>query len=185
MKKNFILDTNVLLHDPRAIYKFEDNTVVVPISVIEELDNFKHTADERGKSARIVSRKLDEFRAKGKPVPAAVSEIPRFPFATFADLLTAIRCRQVLLQRFSFEYVAPIFRILAAPAEREVGEGVYQNLWGERYIYRATPWGQMREDVFARQMIGVIHQGRDGHRPQRGEDDGAKQNGQQKSVCRK
>lgn len=34
-----------------------------------------------------------------------------------------------------------------APAEREVGEGLYQNFWGERYIYRATPWGKMREDV--------------------------------------
>ena len=34
-----------------------------------------------------------------------------------------------------------------APAEREVGGGVYQNFWGERYIYRATPWGKMREDV--------------------------------------
>jgi len=66
MKKVYILDTNVLIHDPLSFTKFEENTVVIPISVIEELDNFKHTADERGKSARIVSRKLDEFRAKGK-----------------------------------------------------------------------------------------------------------------------
>lgn len=66
MKKVFILDTNVLIHDPLSFTKFEDNTVVIPISVIEELDNFKHTADERGKSARIVSRKLDEYRTKGK-----------------------------------------------------------------------------------------------------------------------
>ncbi len=66
MKKVYILDTNVLIHDPLSFTKFEENTVVIPISVIEELDNFKHTADERGKSARIVSRKLDEFRTKGK-----------------------------------------------------------------------------------------------------------------------
>ncbi|OGR64382.1 MAG: phosphate starvation-inducible protein PhoH [Elusimicrobia bacterium GWB2_63_22] len=66
MKKVYILDTNVLIHDPLSFTKFEENTVVIPISVIEELDNFKHTADERGKSARIVSRKLDEFRIKGK-----------------------------------------------------------------------------------------------------------------------
>ncbi|MBI5745077.1 MAG: PhoH family protein [Elusimicrobia bacterium] len=66
MKKVYILDTNVLIHDPLSFTKFEDNTVVIPISVIEELDNFKHTADERGKSARVVSRKLDEFRTKGK-----------------------------------------------------------------------------------------------------------------------
>jgi uroporphyrinogen decarboxylase len=36
---------------------------------------------------------------------------------------------------------------LAAPAERAIGDGVYQNFWGERYIYRDTPWGKMREDV--------------------------------------
>lgn len=40
-RKNFVLDTNVLLHDPRSIYSFEDNTVVIPIYVIEELDMFK------------------------------------------------------------------------------------------------------------------------------------------------
>ncbi len=66
MKKVYILDTNVLIHDPLSFTKFEDNTVVIPISVIEELDNFKHAGDERGKSARIVSRKLDEYRLKGK-----------------------------------------------------------------------------------------------------------------------
>ncbi|MEK7722606.1 MAG: PIN domain-containing protein, partial [Elusimicrobiota bacterium] len=66
MKKVYILDTNVLIHDPLSFTKFEENIVVIPISVIEELDNFKRAADERGKSARIVSRKLDEFRSKGK-----------------------------------------------------------------------------------------------------------------------
>ncbi len=66
MKKVYILDTNVLIHDPLSFTKFEDNTVVIPISVIEELDTFKHAGDERGKSARIVSRRLDEYRAHGK-----------------------------------------------------------------------------------------------------------------------
>jgi PhoH-like ATPase len=66
MKKFYILDTNVLIHDPMSFNKFEDNTVVVPISVIEELDTFKSVADERGKAARIVSRKLDDLRTLGK-----------------------------------------------------------------------------------------------------------------------
>ena len=66
MKKIYILDTNVLIHDPLSFTKFEDNTVVVPISVIEELDTFKSVADERGKAARIVSRRLDEMRKGGK-----------------------------------------------------------------------------------------------------------------------
>lgn len=66
MKKLYILDTNVLLHDPFSITKFEDNTVIIPMSVIEELDSFKTAADERGKNARVVSRFLDELRSKGR-----------------------------------------------------------------------------------------------------------------------
>jgi len=66
MKKIFVLDTNVLLHDVKAIEAFEDNDVVIPIVVIEELDNFKTDADDRGKNARIVSRTLDSYRTKGR-----------------------------------------------------------------------------------------------------------------------
>ena len=66
MKKIFVLDTNVLLHDPRAIFSFGDNDVVVPIVVIEELDKFKKGIDEIGRNARQVSRILDDFRQKGK-----------------------------------------------------------------------------------------------------------------------
>jgi PhoH-like ATPase len=66
MKKIFVLDTNVLLHDPRAIFSFEDNDVVIPIVVIEELDKFKKGVDEIGRNARQVSRILDEHRLKGK-----------------------------------------------------------------------------------------------------------------------
>ncbi len=66
MKKIFVLDTNVLLHDPRAIFSFEDNDVIVPIVVIEELDKFKKGIDEIGRNARQVSRILDDFRQKGK-----------------------------------------------------------------------------------------------------------------------
>ncbi len=66
MKKNFILDTNVLLHDPRSIFGFGDNHVVIPIYVIEEIDNFKRDLSSLGRNARQVSRYLDEFRALGK-----------------------------------------------------------------------------------------------------------------------
>ncbi len=62
MKKNYVLDTNVLLHDPRAIFKFEDNDVVLPIYVIEEIDQFKREGTERGRNARTISRLLDEQR---------------------------------------------------------------------------------------------------------------------------
>ncbi len=65
MKKTFILDTNVLLHDPRAMFSFEDNNVVIPIYVVEEIDNFKKELSELGRNARQVSRYLDNLRAEG------------------------------------------------------------------------------------------------------------------------
>ncbi|MGC4089393.1 MAG: PhoH family protein [Polyangiaceae bacterium] len=64
MKKNYFLDTNVLLHDPFAIFKFEDNDLILPIYVIEEMDQFKRDSNERGRNARTVSRLLDQERAK-------------------------------------------------------------------------------------------------------------------------
>ena len=65
MKKTYVLDTNILLHDPRAIYAFEDNDVVIPIHVIEEIDGFKRELSELGRHARQVSRSLDDLRARG------------------------------------------------------------------------------------------------------------------------
>ncbi len=65
MKKNYVLDTNVLLHDPDALAAFEDNCVNIPITVIEEIDRFKKNLDEMGRNARYVSRFLDGLRLKG------------------------------------------------------------------------------------------------------------------------
>ncbi len=65
MKKNYVLDTNVLLHDPRAIFRFEDNNVIIPIYVIEEVDQFKREGSERGRNARQIARLLDELRDQG------------------------------------------------------------------------------------------------------------------------
>jgi PhoH-like ATPase len=64
--KHFVLDTNVLLHDPRAILQFADNEVVIPIFVLEEVDTFKKEASERGRNAREVARMLDTLRANGR-----------------------------------------------------------------------------------------------------------------------
>ncbi len=66
MQKNFILDTNVLLHDPRSIYKFEDNHILIPIEVIEELDNFKRDLSDLGSNARRVVKDLDALRREGE-----------------------------------------------------------------------------------------------------------------------
>ncbi len=63
--KTFVLDTNVMVHNPQAVFSFADNKVVIPIAVIEELDNFKKAQDERGRNARQFSRLLDGLRSKG------------------------------------------------------------------------------------------------------------------------
>jgi PhoH-like ATPase len=65
MKKVFVLDTNVLLHDPNAMLCFEDNDVVLPMTVIEELDHFKKKSEMIGRNARHVSRTLDALRQQG------------------------------------------------------------------------------------------------------------------------
>lgn len=65
MKKTYVLDTNVLLHDPMALFRFEDNDLVIPITVIEEIDRFKKDLNERGRNARQISRLLDSFRSQG------------------------------------------------------------------------------------------------------------------------
>ena len=65
MKKNYVLDTNVLLHDPQAIFRFEDNNVIIPIYAIEEVDQFKREGSERGRNARSIARVLDGLRDRG------------------------------------------------------------------------------------------------------------------------
>jgi PhoH-like ATPase len=64
--KTFVLDTNVLVHNPNALFLFEKNEVVIPLVVIEELDNLKKFMDERGRNARMVARHLDDLRSQGE-----------------------------------------------------------------------------------------------------------------------
>ena len=65
MIKNYILDTNVLIHNPESIFDFDDNMVIIPIGVIEELDNKKKDPSDVGRNARHASRLIDSFRGKG------------------------------------------------------------------------------------------------------------------------
>lgn len=61
-KKIYVLDTNVLLYDPASLFSFEENDVLIPVVVIEEMDRFKKDLNETGRNARMVSRTLDELR---------------------------------------------------------------------------------------------------------------------------
>lgn len=86
MKKNFVFDTNVLLYDPNALLSFEDNNIIIPIYVIEEVDNFKKDLSELGRNARQVSRILDGLRrggllTDGVPIPETNGGTIRVAFA--------------------------------------------------------------------------------------------------------
>lgn len=62
MRKNYILDANILIHDPQSIFHFTDNTVIIPVAVIAELDRFKKERTDRGHAARAIVRMLDSLR---------------------------------------------------------------------------------------------------------------------------
>lgn len=64
-EKIFVLDTNVLIHSPQALFSFEENRVVVPIVVLEEIDQFKKGVDEKSRNARQIGRYLDSLRTQG------------------------------------------------------------------------------------------------------------------------
>lgn len=77
--KTFVLDTNILLHDPTALFVFEDNNIVIPFTVLEELDTFKGTNNDIGRNARQAIRFLDVLRQEGQltdgvPLEAAADE---------------------------------------------------------------------------------------------------------------
>ena len=73
-KKNFILDTNVVLHDYKAIYNFQENDIYLPMVVLEELDKFKRGNDQINYNSRQFARELDliaenkDFVTKGAPL---------------------------------------------------------------------------------------------------------------------
>ena len=64
-KKNYVLDTSVLLTDANAIFKFDNHDIFLPLKVLEEVDGHKKRQDSVGSNARQFIRFMDEFRAKG------------------------------------------------------------------------------------------------------------------------
>ena len=87
--KIFVLDTNIILHDYRAIYKFQENDLVIPIAVIEELDKFKKGNDALSYNARGFMREIDKisegklFKKGGIPLGKRLGTIkiePNHPF---------------------------------------------------------------------------------------------------------
>lgn len=64
--KTFVLDTNIVLHNPDAMFVFKEHDVVIPFTVVEELDKMKRKDDDLGRNARACIRNLDRLRTLGK-----------------------------------------------------------------------------------------------------------------------
>ena len=89
MSKIFILDTNIILHDYRSIRQFQDNDLVIPIAVIEELDKFKKGNDALSYNARAFMREINlltekcDFTPEGIPLGKKLGRLriePNHPF---------------------------------------------------------------------------------------------------------
>ncbi|WP_028230455.1 PhoH family protein [Paraburkholderia mimosarum] len=73
VQKLFVLDTNVLMHDPTCLFRFEEHDVYLPMMTLEELDNHKKGMSEVARNARQVSRTLDQLVANAGPISEGIS----------------------------------------------------------------------------------------------------------------
>lgn len=92
-RKTLILDTNVLLYDPKALEGFENCDLIVPMAVIEELDNMKRLPNDLGRNARLVMRSFDEVKSKSSKmdlVGSGESTIAEKPVQESDDLVSGI-----------------------------------------------------------------------------------------------
>src|SRR6187551_3397256 len=80
-RRIYVLDTNVLMHDPAAIFRFDEHDIYLPMVVLEELDHHKKGVSESARNVRQVSRFLDSIMQdadkagidRGLPIPSALS----------------------------------------------------------------------------------------------------------------
>ncbi|MEA2117189.1 PhoH family protein [Halovibrio sp. HP20-50] len=90
----YVLDTNVLIHDPAALYNFDEHGVVIPMTVLEELDKHKNGIREIARTARQISRTLSDLTShvtfdeiqRGIPIPRISGESGRLHFLCYNDL---------------------------------------------------------------------------------------------------
>ena len=110
-KKFYVIDTSVFLSDADCLYKFENNDIIIPIKVLEEVDKHKKRQDSVGFNARMIIKHLDNLREKGSlcsgvridkgkgilQVVSATSELPRDLDPTIPDneiLASAIKIKE-------------------------------------------------------------------------------------------
>lgn len=111
-RKIFVLDTNVLLYDPQSISGFSNHDVVIPLTVLEELDRLKRLPDELGKNSRAVIRYLDSLRTLGSgnlhdgvtlENGSTIRILLHWNVKVFQKLSPTIRDNQIIMAAFSLQ----------------------------------------------------------------------------------
>ena len=118
MQKTYILDTNVLIQAPYALQSFEDNHLVLPLAVLEELDGLKNAEGERGANARQVIRYLESLRTAGNLLEGVPLPGGDFPHDGVAALTERLKGRFPFLTDY---WAARLIRAYGSEAEAVLG----------------------------------------------------------------
>ena len=132
MKKTYVLDTNVLIHDPESLFKFDEHTVAVPVEVLSELDRLKTQPGQLGASARRVNRSIRAL-FENRPLKDIAEGDANRPGALHAKLRDGGELRIVVnesLIRDHFngvrsERVRAVFMQVDAPDHRIIASALY------------------------------------------------------------
>ena len=124
VSKLFVLDTNVLMHDPTSLFRFEEHDLYVPMATLEELDNHKQGMSEVARNARQASRYLDEMITR-----AAGGIVEGIPLETYGDRIATGR---LFLQTESIDAELPA-RLASGKADNQI-LGVREQLEREAHL---------------------------------------------------
>ncbi|MFM2131513.1 MAG: hypothetical protein RL646_716 [Verrucomicrobiota bacterium] len=132
VRKTYVLDTNVLIHDPDSLFKFDEHTVAIPVEVLSELDRLKTQPGQLGASARKVNRSVRGL-FENRPLKEIVDGDPNKPGALHADLRDGGELRVVVnesLIRDHFtgsrsERLRAVFMQVDAPDHRIIASAMY------------------------------------------------------------
>lgn len=166
-QKMYVLDTNVLLHDPRSLFSFHGALVGIPIMVLEELEKFKRETSGRGKNARESVRYLDQLREQGNLSEGVAMEgggmlrvlftpehaLPHFPLdPDIMDnkiLMTAAACLHEYDVRFISKDLNARVKadVIGLPSEDYLKGYVPQDEFYKGWIKLAVPSVQLKQEI--------------------------------------
>ncbi|MBF84943.1 MAG: phosphate starvation-inducible protein PhoH [Acidobacteria bacterium] len=124
MTKNFVIDTNVLLYDPRAIFAFEDNNIFIPLPVIEEVDSKKKADGDLGYAAREINRILDNLREKAFNEETSLHEGVELDSGGLLRILVDAPSDEYLPKILESEKVDNMILSMAKALQDQLGESI-------------------------------------------------------------